>query len=424
MRDWLPRQARRRASVSERILSSFELSGYQRVEVPLFEYADVIEKGYGNPADAVCFVEPETGRLAALRSDVTPQIARLVSSRHPDGPWPARLAYQASVLRRRRERARLDQQVLQAGFELVGPSDQSGDLEVLETATSALRATGLENFTVDLAHAQIVGALVDPLEAGARAEALECLALKDHTELRRIGARSGLTGRALEALVALPGLHGAEDVWPRAERALAGTAAEPPMRSLERIWSAAVQAELAPRFVVDLGETREFYYYTGVMFHLLAEGPGEPLGSGGRYDRLFERFDLPCPAAGFAFHISNVCWALDTLGDSEPQLGRVLVSSSTGDPRVIGILRELRRRGVACASGPEPSGSDAYASRWDYSHVLELGANGVRLRSLTPAIALDVAPPKSAASELSISAVDAARIADEVAHVVGRDCQC
>jgi hypothetical protein len=211
MRDWLPRQARRRATVSERILSSFELSGYQRVEVPLFEYADVFEKGYGNTADAVCFVEPETGRLAALRSDVTPQIARLVSSRHPDGPWPARFAYQASVLRRRRERARLDQQVLQAGFELIGPSEQSGDLEVLETATSALRATGLENFTVDLAHAQIVGALVDPLDPQARAEALECLALKDPTELRRIGARSGLTGRALEALVALPGLHGGED---------------------------------------------------------------------------------------------------------------------------------------------------------------------------------------------------------------------
>ena len=145
MRDWLPRQARRRARVSERVLSSLELFGYQRVELPLFEYADVLERGFGNTEDALCFVEPESGKITALRSDVTPQIARLISTRHPDGPWPARLSYQASVLRRRRERARLDQQLLQVGFELVGARpEQSGDLEVLEAATSVLQAAGLE----------------------------------------------------------------------------------------------------------------------------------------------------------------------------------------------------------------------------------------------------------------------------------------
>jgi ATP phosphoribosyltransferase regulatory subunit len=343
MRDWLPRQAQRRARVSERMLSSLELFGYQRVELPLFEYTDVLERGFGNAEEALCFVEPETGKITALRSDVTPQIARLVSTRHADGPWPARLSYQASVLRRRRERARLDQQVLQVGFELVGPSsEQCGDLEVLQAATGALRATGLQDFTMDLAHAQIVVALVEPLGARARAEALECLALKDQTELRRVGLRAGLSGRALEALVALPDLHGGAELWPRAERVLSGTAAEPPMRSLERVWRAAVQANLAPHVVLDLGETREFYYYTGVMFHLLAEGPGEPLGSGGRYDTLFERFDLPCPAAGFAFHISNVCWALEGQGGPAPVRPRVLVSARAS----------LARRAPACAQPP------------------------------------------------------------------------
>jgi ATP phosphoribosyltransferase regulatory subunit len=419
MRDWLPRQARRRARVSERVLSSLELFGYQRVELPLFEYTDVLERGFGTTEEALCFVEAETGKIAALRSDVTPQIARLVSTRHAEGPWPARLSYQASVLRRRRERARLDQQVLQVGFELVGPStEQAGDLEVLEAATSALTATGIEEFTVDLAHAQIVGALVDPLGARARAEALECLALKDQTELRRVGTRAGLSGRALEALVALPDLHGAADIWPRAERALTGTAAEEPMRSLERVWRAAVQAELAPRFVLDLGETREFYYYTGVMFHLLAEGPGEPLGSGGRYDTLFERFDLPCPAAGFAFHISNVCWALDGQGEAEPGRGRVLVTGRADDPRLGPLLKQLRAERVPSAAGPDPNRSDAYASHWDYTHVLELGTEGARLRAL-PADG----PPDSAAAgeatELLLDGTDVSKLARVVAGHLG-----
>jgi len=419
MRDWLPRQARRRARVSERVLSSLELFGYQRVEVPLFEYADVLERGFGNAEEALCFVEPETGKIAALRSDVTPQIARLVSTRHAEGPWPARLSYQASVLRRRRERARLDQQVLQVGFELVGPgTEQAGDLEVLEAATSALTAAGIQDFTVDLAHAQIVGALVDPLGAPARADALECLSLKDQTELRRVGARAGLIGRALDALVALPDLHGGADLWPRAERALGGTAAEPPMRSLERVWRAAVQAQLAPRFVLDLGETREFYYYTGVMFHLLAEGPGEPLGSGGRYDTLFERFELPCPAAGFAFDVSNVCWALEGQAEHEPGRCRVLVTARAGDPRLGPLLKQLRARRVPCAAGPDPHRSDAYALHWDYTHLLELGTEGARLRAL-----LAEMPPgdivAAEATELLLDGTDVSKLATVVAGHLG-----
>ncbi len=413
MRDWLPRQARRRSLVSEQVLTRLELFGYQRVEVPPFEYADVLERGFGNSAEALRFVEPETGKIAALRSDVTPQIARLVSTRYPDGPWPARLCYRASVMRRRRERARLDQKVLQAGFELAGASEPSGDLEVLETATSALRATGLDDFTVDLAHAQIALALLDRLPAPARADALECLALKDSAELGRVGARGGLAARDLAALVALPELHGSDELWPRAERALAGTVAEAPMRSLQRIWFEAVAAELAPRFVVDLGETREFYYYTGVMFHLLAEGPGEPLGSGGRYDTLFERFDLPCPAAGFAFDVSNVCWALSERGVAEVPLDRVLVSGGTHQASTA-VLRELRARGVACARGPEPSGSNLYAERWEYSHVLELsdgGASTAVLRRIETIEGICSAP--HAAQEIEAS--DPARVAQVVA---------
>jgi hypothetical protein len=49
----------------------------------------------------------------------------------------------------------------------------------------------------------------------------------------------------------------------------------------------------------------------------------------------------------------------------------------------------------------------------------------VRLRSVAlEEVAVEGAARKNAAKELSISAVDAAPVADEVAHVVGHDCQC
>ena len=50
------------------------------------------------------------------------------------------------------------------------------------------------------------------------------------------------------------------------------------------------------------------------MYQLLANGPGEPIGAGGRYDRLYELFGAPHAAAGFAFDLGNLCWALGKAG--------------------------------------------------------------------------------------------------------------
>ena len=157
------------------------------------------------------------------------------------------------------------------------------------------------------------------------------------------------------------------------------------------------------------------------MFHLLAEGPGEPLGSGGRYDSLFERFDLPCPAAGFAFDISNVCWALERRGQRDPWRARVLLCAVSGNPALAPLWRALRARGICCASGPEPSLSDAYAAEWDYTHVLELGADGARLRAAP--LAMDAGEEKVQAAgevtELLLDGTDAGKLAQVVASHLG-----
>ncbi len=443
MRDWLPREARRRSLVSQRLMRNLELFGYQRVSVPPFEYAAVWQDashesgGHGGEADGVMrFVEPESGKVVALRSDVTPQIARLVTTRFAGGPWPARLCYQATVMRRRRERARLDRQVTQIGFELIGRDEVGGDLEVLEAATSGLRAAGLESFTVDLSHAQIAGALLSPVEAKRKADMLECLALKDSSRLEALAQGAGLPDFVTRAVVALPELYGGHDLWQRAAEVLAGTPAEGPLRSLQAIFNAATAAELAPRFVVDLGETRDFNYYTGAMFHLLAEGPGEPLGSGGRYDNLFQRFDANLPAAGFAYDVSNVCWALDSTGRTEALNAKVLVTRplGTSSERTLAVLRHLRRLGISAARGPRGADPYAYAAGWDYSHILHLTDNGAELQQVmevgpssapprsvlsTGARAPLAAPPRDAGRRTAVNTVDPSEIANVVSTRLG-----
>jgi ATP phosphoribosyltransferase regulatory subunit len=115
---------------------------------------------------------------------------------------------------------------------------------------------------------------------------------------------------------------------------------------------------------------------------LLAAGPGEPLGMGGRYDDLLSRYDAPAPATGFAFEVDNVLWALSDAGISlrgDLPL-RVVVAGGSYARR--GKTAALwRNRGARTAVIPAKSDSEAkqYAKAWDYDLLIWQQGNGARL---------------------------------------------
>ena len=100
MRDLLPPASMTRTLLWQRLMETFDLYGYQRVTTPPVEYAEVIERGLGtvDRRDLVRFVEPDSGEVALLRPDITPQIARIVATRLQDRPAPWRLCYEGTIV--------------------------------------------------------------------------------------------------------------------------------------------------------------------------------------------------------------------------------------------------------------------------------------------------------------------------------------
>jgi ATP phosphoribosyltransferase regulatory subunit len=376
MRDLLPPVARRQGELARRVTRCFELHGYEIVTLPVFEYAEVLERGLGVLAsdEVLRFVEPESGEVVALRPDMTPQIARILATRLSELPGPARLCYHGSVMRRPRERARRHRQIFQAGVELLGLEGPAGDLEILRLASEGIRTAGLTSFVFDLGHARIAAALLESQPAEHTRELVEALAIKDQSDVSRRALAAGFTGRTLSAISELCELHGGSEIWPRAERLLVGTAAEPALRELRQIWNAVQRAELAPQLLVDLSETRNFAYYTGLMFQIHAEGPGSPIGAGGRYDSLLGRFGAPRAAAGFALSLDHLAWALESIGREEAGELRLLTVGASE-----ALLGGLRVLGVACAASGSSLGAEAlaYARAWRYSHVLDVASSSL-----------------------------------------------
>lgn len=382
MRDLLPAEAEAQGRLAACVLETFELHGYQQVSVPAFEYADVLERGLGTiePTSVLRFVEPETGEVVALRPDMTPQVARLVSTRLGDRPSPARLSYRGSVLRRQHERARHDQQALQAGIELIGAGGTQSDLEVISVCVTAARAAGLETFVLDLGHGGIATSLLEGLAPAIRKDLVESLSLKDGSELVRRSVAAKLSPDLREALSRLVGLQGGAEVFSVAVDVLKATPAWPHVQELQHLFEAIVASGIAPKIVVDLGETRGAAYYTGPTFQILAEGPGQAVASGGRYDALYGLFGAPRPAAGGAIQLDHLRWALrDTLEEARE---RVVVESGEKGSTEAALLA-LRGARIPCVSISKSEALD-YARAWRYSHIARPLGVGFRLLRVGP----------------------------------------
>ena len=101
-RIYLPDEAARKRHVESRLFDVFRRWGYREVVTPTFEFSDVLEVGTDVAVQESMFkfVDRETGRMLALRADITPQIARIVATRLCDHPPPFRLCYEGRVFRR------------------------------------------------------------------------------------------------------------------------------------------------------------------------------------------------------------------------------------------------------------------------------------------------------------------------------------
>src|SRR5690606_5929968 len=171
--------------------------GYELVTTPPFEHAEVIERGLEtvDRRDLLRFVEPESGEVALLRPDITPQIARIVATRLADRPPPWRLCYSGSVVRQRRGRARKQRQIAQAGVEHVGAAGEDADAEVVALAAAALEALGLTRFSIELHLVDLPRAALADVPEAARPAAERALVSKDAAALARV-LSAGDVGRA------------------------------------------------------------------------------------------------------------------------------------------------------------------------------------------------------------------------------------
>jgi ATP phosphoribosyltransferase regulatory subunit len=225
--------------------------------------------------------------------------------------------------------------------------------------------------------------LLDPLAPEVGAGISEALAQKDAASLRAIGKRQGFSRALATQLTALLEHYGDSHVLDSAARCFRSRSAQAALRNLRAITRRFQELGLAHRICFDLSETRGLSYYTGMHFSILAHGPGEVLGGGGRYDRLLERFGFDAPATGFALDLGHLQSTLPASGRAIMVKSDVRVAIGGSDRRRVQQLAEqLRAADLVAATLPDVDDAArglAFARTWGYDAVLTVARAAIVL---------------------------------------------
>jgi ATP phosphoribosyltransferase regulatory subunit len=307
-RDVLPDEMRELRRLKQALIDVFEARGYGEVATPAIEYDEVLAQGGGRAAGSAYRFFDESGRLLALRSEMTVPIARLVASRYANAQEPPyRLCYMAGTYREVRPQRGQMREMVHAGVELIGASPAEGTVEVIEVLEAALDAAGLGRAVIGLGDADLYRQLLEELgvEGKARDSVLESLAAHDLVALEAKLSEAGIGAERVAACVALTQLRGGSEVLDEA-RSLGGAAIEGAIARISETYEALERGGAAERVQIDLGLLRDLGYYSGAILEVYDPALGRVLGGGGRYDGLMERFGTDLSAAGFALYLERV----------------------------------------------------------------------------------------------------------------------
>lgn len=308
-KDILPGEMKARRRVENAVIDIFDKWGYDEVKTPDFEYAEI----YGSDGGGrdFCFFD-RSGKLLTLRGDMTAPIARLAATRLQEGEQVKRLCYLADLYRYEEIQNGRQCEFTQAGVELLGAGGAAADAEIIAVAAAALRAAGVDDFTVMLGQAAFVEGIA--ADAGFSAEQTirlkECLRRSDAVGLQALAASvSGACGELRRLIGDLLFLQGGVELLDTVEAELGASKAGSALEDLREIYRLLKIYGVEKQARFDLGLYRSFNYYTGMIFEIYLPGMGYSVAGGGRYDKMMENFGLDCPATGFAIGVDRVMLA-------------------------------------------------------------------------------------------------------------------
>lgn len=368
-RDYLPEVMIPRVRMLRRISEVFERFGFEPLDTPAIEYADILMGKLGPEAEKLFYRFKDNGdRDVALRYELTVSLARVVAQYGTDLPRPFKRYQMGPVWRAEApsiERGRY-REFWQCDVDIVGTNSLLADAECLAIDNAVMQAVGVTNFVIRFNNRKLfrglqqkLGISDDPLMADVM-RSVDKLDKIDRAgvekELAALAGLSEAQRKNVLAFLDLAKIEASNDARiGRLAEFLAGTPdGEKGCAELREVLAAVRSMGVPEKNVVaDATIVRGLDYYTGTVFETtLRDAPhfGSVM-SGGRYDGLVGLFSgKDEPAVGISVGIDRLVTALAELKllKTGKASAKVLVTifDQAGAGNSLRIANVLREAGI------------------------------------------------------------------------------
>lgn len=379
-RDFLPEEKRQREYVQKKIVEVFNLFGFEPLETPTLEYAELLLGKYGDEADKLVYTfNDKGGRNIGLRYDQTVPTARILAQYRNNLPKFFRRYQIQNVFRADKPQAGRYREFCQCDVDIFGTNSTLADAEILACSYQSYANIGFKQIQLIVNDRQTLISSIEPYatdetDVFSIIQTIDKLDKKTEQEVTQELIKKGLQKNQANKL-----LNSLKDVLIS--------------DNLQQIVKQAIALGV-PESAFTFSPTlaRGLDYYTGLIFEIiLPEYPGGSCGGGGRYDNLIKELSsTSVPAVGVAFGFDRTVEAAVKLGlvPSSISSAQVLVSvfSEKLLPESLITLTRLRQEKIEASIYPE---FDSLGKQFKYANqqkipwVIIIGDDEINSKSIS-----------------------------------------
>lgn len=359
-RDFLPAQAIQRRGIIDKVRQIYESFGFQPLETPVLEYADILTGKYGEESDTLLYRFRDKGnRDVAMRYDLTVPFSRVIAM-YPQLPKPFKRYQVAPVWRAEKTQKGRYREFYQFDADIAGSESMLADAEIVCLIFTIMNQLGIKNFVIDINNRKVLNGVVSyaglaQTESKRVFQAIDKLAKIGPEGVKAELLKTGLTTEVANKIMAFTAISGNNrELLINLGLMFANVAAgSEGIQELSQVLDClAAMGVDETRVRIKTSIARGLDYYTGTVFEttLLDKPEFGSVFSGGRYDELIGLFTgKNMPAVGASVGVDRLFAAMEELEllSEAASVSQVLVTVFPENPGVsLKAARMLRDAGI------------------------------------------------------------------------------
>ena len=325
------------------IRKMYDSYGYKKISLPSFEEYDLYNENKDFIDRNVLTVMSPNGKLLALRPDITLSVAKKVSK--DQSLKYSKIYYQENTYNLTKYVGYEEDE--QLGIELIGKESTFLDFEIINLAVKSLDIINKKSMIV-LSHAGFISSVFDnfDLEYEIKEEILDCINRKNSHDIQKIlKSNEHISANVKKLIYKIPELSGnLENIEKELLKYEINVNMKKILSELKQLNSLLMKFYKKSKIIFDFSVVKNLNYYNGIILQGYIEGFPNVILTGGRYDKLFEKFGVDTGAVGFAILTDGL---KGYYKDTDKKDFEILIAYDNSDfEKLVEIVNDFQKKGL------------------------------------------------------------------------------